>query len=202
MATKEILYFDRPGPENTDAVVKAVKKRAQNLQVKHLVVASVSGETMLSFWKAMQGMDLKLVSVTEHAGYQGGDDVRLSEEKRRELESKGIAVLRSSHALSGVGRSISQRFGGVSHVELIAYVLRQFGGDGLKVAVEVSIMAADAGLIPTDREVIAVGGTGTGVDTAIVLKAAHMNDFFDLEVREIIAKPRQRELAESDVPVL
>jgi len=34
--------------------------------------------------------------------------------------------------------------------------------------------------------------TGKGADTALVLKAAHMNNFFDLEVREIIAKPRQR----------
>jgi hypothetical protein len=58
--------------------------------------------------------------------------------------------------------------------------------------VEISIMAADAGLIPTNKEIIAVGGSGGGADSAIVLKAAHMNNFFDLEIREIIAKPRQR----------
>lgn len=62
-----------------------------------------------------------------------------------------------------------------------------------KVAVEVAVMTADAGLIPTDREIIAVGGSGGGADAAIVLKAAHTNNFFDLEIREIIAKPRQRE---------
>jgi hypothetical protein len=77
-------------------------------------------------------------------------------------------------------------------VELIAHVLRLFGSDGIKVAVEVSVMAADAGLIPTNREIAAVGGTRGGADSAIVLKAAHMNNFFDLEIREIIAKPRQR----------
>lgn len=55
-------------------------------------------------------------------------------------------------------------------------------------------MAADAELIPADREIIAVGGTGRGADSAIVLKAAYMNNFFDLEVRKIIAKPRQRKL--------
>ena len=59
-------------------------------------------------------------------------------------------------------------------------------------AVEVAVMAADAGLAPTDREIIAVGGTGRGADTALVLRAAHMNSFFDLEIREIICKPRQR----------
>ena len=64
--------------------------------------------------------------------------------------------------------------------------------EGIKVAVEISIMAADAGLIPTDREIIAIGGTGGGADSAVVLRAAHMNNYFDLEIREIIAKPRQR----------
>ena len=59
-------------------------------------------------------------------------------------------------------------------------------------AVEISVMAADAGLVPTNREIIAVGGSGSGADSAIVLKAAHMNNFFDLEVREIIVKLRQR----------
>jgi len=108
------------------------------------------------------------------------------------MQSKGIRTLIGSHALSGVGRSISNKFGGVSHVEIIAHTLRLFGGEGIKVAVEVSIMAADAGLIPTDKEVIAVGGSGGGADAAIVLRAAHMNNFFDLEIREIIAKPRQR----------
>ena len=47
-------------------------------------------------------------------------------------------------------------------------------------------------IVPTGQETITVGGSGGGADSAIVLKAAHMNNFFDLEIREIIAKPRQR----------
>jgi hypothetical protein len=109
-----------------------------------------------------------------------------------ELEKMGTEVLICSHALSGVGRSISSKLGGVTGTEVIAHTLRRFGTDGLKVAVEVAVMAADAGLVPTDREIIAVGGTHGGADTALVLKAAHMNNFFDLEIREIIAKPRRR----------
>jgi len=94
-----------------------------------------------------------------------------------------VKVLVCSHALSGVGRSITNKFGGISQVEIIAYTLRLFGTEGLKVAVEVAVMAADAGLVPTDCEIIAVGGSGGGADTAVVLKAAHMNNFFDLEIR-------------------
>ena len=192
MTTKQILYFDRPGPQNTQAVINAVKKRVEELKIPCVVVASDSGETGMKLWEALQGTGCILISVTEHAGFHGNDDIPLTEEKKEEMESKGIKTLISSHALSGVGRSISKKFGGVSQVEIIASTLKQFGGEGIKVAVEVSIMAADAGLIPTDKEIIAVGGSGAGADAAIVLRAAHMNNFFDLEIREIIAKPRQR----------
>lgn len=185
-------YFEKPGRENTMGVAEAVKERAQELGIKHVVVASSTGETTLKFANALAGMNLKLICVGEHSGFTGGDEQMMPEETRRELEGMGVPVLICSHALSGVGRSITNKLGGITGVEIIAHTLRRFGTEGLKVAVEVSIMAADAGLVPTNREIIAVGGTHGGADTAIVLKAAHMNNFFDIEIREIVAKPRQR----------
>ena len=192
MGMKEIAYFDRSGSGNTGGVIQAVQKGVKELGIEQVVIASDTGETTLKFWEALRGTGVKLISVCEHAGYDGGDESSISEAARRNLESKGIQVLVCSHALSGVGRSIGKKFGGISHVEIIAYTLRLFGTDGIKVAVEVSVMAADAGLVPTDREIIAVGGTGRGADVALVLRTAHMNNFFDLEIREILAKPRQK----------
>jgi hypothetical protein len=192
MMTKEIVYFARAGAGNTEGVIQAVQERAKDLRIEHVVIASDSGETTLKFWEALRGTGVKLVSVCEHAGYDGGDEISIREEARKDLEDKGIKVLVGSHALSGVSRSITKKFGGITPVEVIAQTLRLFGGEGIKVAVEVSIMAADAGLVPTNREIIAVGGSGSGADSAIVLKTAHMNNFFDLEIREIIVKPRQR----------
>jgi hypothetical protein len=63
-------------------------------------------------------------------------------------------------------------------------------GQGAKVAVEVSIMAADAGAL-SGRDVIAIGGSSKGADTALVIKPAHQSSFFDLRVREIVCKPRK-----------
>lgn len=189
--TGNILYFDRRGPENTEAVIQAVKKRCGELGIEHVVVASDSGATALAMAEALP-QSVTLIAVPEHAGYAGGDEPSLKPEARSQLEAKGVKVLICSHALSGVARSISTKFGGVSGVEIIAHTLRRFGGDGIKVAVEVAVMAADAGEVPTDTEIIAVGGNGSGADAAIVLKAAHMTNFFDLEIREILAKPRQR----------
>jgi len=192
MAVGRIVYFDRPGRENTEAVADAVRERRAELGIEHVVVASNTGATALALWDALKDAGATLVSVGEHAGFRGGDQQELTTDQRRALEAKGIKVLICSHALSGVGRSVTNKFGGISHVEIVAQTLKRFGGEGIKVAVEVAVMAADAGLVPTDREIIAVGGSGGGADTAIVLKAAHMNNFFDLEIREIIAKPRQR----------
>ncbi len=190
MTVKEIVYFDRPGPQNTDKVAEAVRKRCQELGVRYVVVASNTGDTALKFWDALKDTDVKLIAVTEHAGFSGGDKLFITPERRRELEETGVEVLIASHILSGVGRSISNKFGGISHVEIIAHTLRRIG-QGIKVAVEISIMAADAALIPTDTEIIAAGGSGKGADAAAVIKPAHMNNFFDLEIREIIAMPRK-----------
>jgi hypothetical protein len=57
------------------------------------------------------------------------------------------------------------------------------------VAVEVSVMAADAGAL-SGRDVIAVGGSSKGADAALVIQPAHAASFFDLRIREIICKPR------------
>jgi hypothetical protein len=60
----------------------------------------------------------------------------------------------------------------------------------MKVAVETSIMAVEAGLAAEGVEAIAVGGTNEGADTAIVLKPAFARKAKDLRVCEILCKPR------------
>ena len=59
----------------------------------------------------------------------------------------------------------------------------------MKVGVEITLMAADAGAIPVDHDVIAVAGSHSGADTALLLRPANTTNFLELEVKEIIAKP-------------
>ena len=65
---------------------------------------------------------------------------------------------------------------------------------GLEVAVKSALIAADAGALNLDQEVIALGGVEKGLDTAIVMRAAKSTKIFDekegLDLREIICKPR------------
>jgi hypothetical protein len=56
--------------------------------------------------------------------------------------------------------------------------------------VEISIMAADAGAL-SGHDIVAIGGTAKGVDTALIIRPANQSDIFtDLCIREIICKPR------------
>lgn len=184
---KKINNFENPGSENTEKVIELVKERKEELGIENIVVASVTGKSSVEVSNSMP--DANIISITHHAGFRGEDELELQQEYVDKLKQKGIPIYVGSHSLSGVGRGISNKFGGITPVEIIAGTLRLFS-QGVKVCVEISIMAADAGLIPTDKEVIALGGTAEGVDTAMVLKPAHMGNFFDLRINEIIAMPR------------
>ena len=50
-------------------------------------------------------------------------------------------------------------------------------------------MAADAGML-SGRDIVALGGTGRGVDTALVLKPVNQSDLYNMRIREVICKPR------------
>ncbi len=191
MMEEKIFYFDRPGKENTEMTLKLALERAERKKIDHVVFASSTGYTARKIIEMSEGKSLKLVCVTYHTGFYEEGRSSLDPETEKFLIDNGVRIVRQSHILSGVERSISRRLGGVSRVEAIAEALRSLFGHGLKVCVEIAIMAADSGAIPIE-EVIAVGGTGRGADTAVVLRPAHMNSFFNLEIREIICMPRSK----------
>jgi len=185
---KETVYFDKAGLANTDECVAAAVARAQELGLRYLVVASTSGDTAEKLQAAVGERDMKVVCVTYHAGFHGGDDT-LPIARREKLRALGIEVVICSHALSGVERSIKDKFGTIGPLELMAHTLRCFG-QGVKVAVEIAVMAADSAAVPTDQDIVCLGGSGKGCDAALVVRAAHQNTFFDLRVREIVAMVR------------
>lgn len=192
MEEKKIWYFSYSGPDNTLATLDIALKRAKELGIKYIVVASRSGDTVLSLESKAREMNYSgnLVMVTYHAGFSGGDSISFTPSRKEELEKKGVKIVMSSHALSGVGRSFRQEFGGVTIPEVIAESYRRIS-QGFKVAVEIAIMAADGGAIPTTEDVISIGGRGKGADTAILLRAAHQNSFFDLKIKEILCLPKE-----------
>jgi len=181
------MYFDAPGKENTDQTLKIAAERGKALGINEVVVASTTGATAYKAIEAFDGFRLTVVSY--HCGFKEPFKNSMSDDAKSDIERKGIKVVVGSHALSGLERSVSKKYSGAYPVLLIADTLRLFG-QGTKVAVEVAIMAADAGAL-TGNDIISIGGSGRGADAALVLKPAHQNNFFDVRIREIICKPRE-----------
>ncbi len=189
------VYFEKPGGENTDTAFALARQRAEELGVKTILVASTSGRTAVKAMDVFQG--LRVIVVTHCAGFREPDTQEFTEENRRIVESKGGVMLTTAHAFGGISRAFRQ--GDIPQApatyvagDLIASTLRVFS-NGMKVACEIAVMAADAGLVRTDEEVIAIAGTGAiggGSDTVIVIQPNNAHRFFDLRVKELICKPR------------
>ena len=183
-------FFKKPGPQNTSAVMEIVSRRAKELGIDTILVATCGGYTAFQALESL-GPEYKIIAVTHVTGFREPNHQELSLDARKELESKGVTVLTCQHAFGGVGRGVRNKLSTYQTDEIIAYTLRTFG-EGTKVAIELALMAADAGLVRTDTDIISIGGTGKGADTALVLQPANSFKFFDLKVKEIICKPAQR----------
>jgi hypothetical protein len=190
----KITYFDKPGLENTDQTFQIAKERAQQLGIKTIVVATTTGRAAVNASEFFKGMNLVVVS--HSAGFKEPNTQEFTEENMKVVRSRNVPVVTAAHAFGGLNRAMRQ--GDVPQApatyvigDIVASTLRIFG-QGLKVACEIVLMAADAGLIRTDQEVISIAGVGKsgGADTAIVVKPETAQRFFDLKIKEILCKPR------------
>ncbi|MGB2906555.1 MAG: hypothetical protein WBB73_05615 [Candidatus Aminicenantaceae bacterium] len=180
------VYFKESGKVNTRRTLEIAAQRARELDVDQVLLATTAGETGLQALDFFPGEIL--VIVTHSTGFVRPGAQQLSPEVRRKLEGAGAQVLTCQHALGGINRAVRRKLNTYQLDEIIAYTLRIFG-QGTKVAVETALMAADAGKLSTARPCISIGGTSEGADTALLLKAAHAQDFFDLRIMEFLAKP-------------
>jgi len=191
MVKREVYYFEDFGKHNTEQTIEAAKKVALSLDLKYVVVASASGVTGVKTAEAFKGTGVKVVVVTEYAGM-----AEFREENRRKLKELDAEVITSTHSFLTPAESISKLYSGYcSENTIIKSVLRRFS-QGVKVAAEIMMMATDVGSIPPGEDVVSIAGTGSGADTAIVVKSCHSDDFFHkekgIEFREIIAMPRKK----------
>ncbi|MGI6664900.1 MAG: pyruvate kinase alpha/beta domain-containing protein [Christensenellaceae bacterium] len=179
------VYFEKPGKGNSKEVAALVKEAVAAEKISYVVVASNTGETA----KLFADCGAKVICVTHVQGFHKSGENELSPVEKEALEKLGISVLTTTHVLSGAERGMSRKMGGVYPVEIMAHTLRMLGA-GTKVGVEISVMALDSGLIPAGEKVIAVGGTGKGADTAVIITPAHAQDIFDTKLHTFLCKPQ------------
>ncbi|MEO0226122.1 MAG: pyruvate kinase alpha/beta domain-containing protein [candidate division WOR-3 bacterium] len=187
MVKCQIHYWSKPGKENTLTTLREVLRTAQDEKIKYVIIASSTGATIKEFLK-LKPEGINTICVTHHTGFIRPGFNEMNKATENYLKKQGVAVLRTTHFFGGMGRAVRLKFGGLYPDEIAANVLRIFG-EGIKVAVEISIMALDAGLIPAGKKIIAVGGTDQGADAAIVITPAHGKNFFNTRVHKIICKP-------------
>lgn len=187
----EVTLFENAGIQNTEETLKIAKKFAEENNITDIVVASTTGETGIKASEIFDVNRINLVVVTHAHGFVKLGHQEMPEENRQKLLDKGVKVLTAGHALSGAERSFRRVLGVWLPVELFAKFLRSTVCDGFKVCIEISAMAADAGLVPVDKDIIAIGGTGKGSDTAVLLKPADSSNLFEMKVRAILCKPKE-----------
>jgi len=183
---KSIVYFDKLSEENVLPTFIAVKKRADELGIRDILVASTQGSVGLRAAEFFKGYNLVVVAHSQ--GFREPGKNEMSYEVQGKIRTAGGKILVTGHAFAGVSRAINRKFNTLGPAELAANVLRMFG-QGMKVCVEITYMAADSGMIPMTGDIIAIAGSGRGADTAVIIKPAHLSEMFDLYIKEIIAKP-------------
>lgn len=181
----KIHYFDSPGKQNTDATLEAARARSEELGINRIVVASTHGYTAHQAKAVFSDTEAKIIAVSICPAFDE-EGWTMTREERKGLEDAGITVLTSLHAL---GDDVSEAVGAPSPNLIVRETLYTFC-QGMKVAVEIALMAADADLLDMNSEVISVAGTGEGADTALVLSPAYARKFKSLKIHEILAKPR------------
>jgi hypothetical protein len=183
----QTVYFEEAGKTNTERTLQIALNRARKLKIDQIVIASTGGYTALEAIEVFK--DYNPIIVTHSTGFNNPDEQEMPAEARKKLQGLGATVLTCLHSFGGIGRAVRKKMNTYQLDDIIAGTLRVLG-EGTKVACEITLMAADAGLINTEKETISIGGTGRGADTALVLKPANTQNFFDLKVKEILCKPR------------
>lgn len=206
-----VKYFDKPSylEDHADEVLKLVKEWARDLKVKKIVVASSTGKSAIKAAKILEESNIELIVVSDRAGvtfrpeelYEEWGKKLLKEgvneyksglfwrpEAAKELKKLGVEkILIATELFRGINIP-----NGININSVIAEVLYRISV-GVKVCVEIATMACDAGFVEPEEDIIAVAGSGTGLDSAIVIKPAHSDEMFKGEkgfrIKEIICKP-------------
>jgi len=180
---RRIVYFENAGRVNTERTLRLAVERAQELGIKNMVVASTHGYTAGKVLEILSGTNLGLVVV-------GISRESFSKDALRALEDREFPLLFSDEVE-------------YTHPQLMKNAFRKLS-EGVKVCMDICVVAAEGGVIPEGDEVVAVAGTGQsgfepggGADTALVMIPRKSREFNTLpgkekrrDLKEIICKPR------------
>jgi hypothetical protein len=203
MTKRTVEFFSRPGKSNTSATLEAVQAYLKESGTPvPVIVASISGQTALRARETISDASIPILCVTGAPCWQNLPDISyplIPEQTREELQSAHVSIVDSvPSSLSDTIEFSYARYGYRSPTWMFIEALLAVGGYGLKTAVECILMATDGGHVPPFTEVVAVGGSGKGADTAVVARSTFSSTAFSSDpdkrfvVHEVLAVPRHK----------
>jgi hypothetical protein len=184
---REVEYFETPGKQQTTRCLEIVRKLVDE-GFAHVVVATTGGDTGIACGKLLQGTGANVVAVTHNVGFNKPNVDECPPEARRQMESLGVKIFTGTILTRSIERAFMKKHQGIYPAYIVAETLRRFG-QGMKVVVEMTMEACDAGLVPEGKDIVAVAGTGRGADTVAIVEAYPSHRFLDVKVKQILAKP-------------
>ena len=184
----KVFYFEKKGSVNTDRTLDIALACCEEKGIRKIVVASSTGKTALRL-RDKAKPSIEVIGVTYSAGSKYREEVEEFNRNRETMIKKGIRVVRGLHALSAMEKAFENKYkSGLLPLNIVADTLRMFS-QGMKVCVEVAVMAAEAGFVTPDEEVVVVGGSGTGADTAVIMKPAYAAGMFETKFKAVLCMP-------------
>lgn len=194
---KAVYYFKNCGEVNTDQLLEIVRKRSLDLGIAKVIVASETGRSAVKALEKFQGTSIRLIVVTHYPATTWGPkgDILIGLKRKeyaanlKKLLNNEVKVVQGTRPFAPPSRSLNWS---LTAEGMIDSTLELFGA-GTKIAIEVAVMATDAGELEEGEQIISCAGTFKGLDTALLVETAYsMNFFKKFEVREVIAKPIHR----------
>ncbi len=179
-----LCYFNKSDNETTRILLGKIFERATERGIRDVVLPSTTGETARIALGVVPD-ELRLVIVTHSVGFRKPDQDEFNNEVRDLYSGTRHSVLTATHLFRGLDGAFYKSSGGIYPPQIFATALRLFG-QGTKVAIEISMMAADSGLVSVNDWIVSAGGTGQGIDTAYILKTCHSSDFSTFRFGELI----------------
>lgn len=187
---RKINYFEEVKADHTEEAFGLVAERLKSSGIKKLVIASTTGATAVKAMEFFKDMGVQLIVVPHQFDFA---------RKENPFPKELVQTLRSSGHEVHFGTMLfhTDKIFGSNIPTVIANFLRIFS-QGVKVCVEIVLMATDAGYLNRGEQVIAIAGTGLKADTALVMQAASTQHYQRLRVNEILCKPEYRIAADSE----
>lgn len=184
-----MTLFETTGKENAPAAAVIAVTKAKELDCP-IVLSSSSGysaEVVLQQAEKLKYTG-KIVVVRTAPTVASKGVNKMSPEAKQSLIDRGCTVVTATHSLSAGERGLSSKAQGIYPLEIMSHTLRMFG-QGTKVCVECATMAMDADELAFESPVVALGGSGKGLDTAMVLTPSYSSSILDTKIHEILCKP-------------